>query len=101
MSWIKVFDRGELPRKKGGYKYTEPSIFLAIYKGTIALVEYDEDEDRFYMISWPARTGSWRLTDQEDEKRFTFWMPLPELPACCQTSEPCSPAAECPVCRPE
>ncbi len=69
MIWIKIGSRNELPR--------DGSIFLAIWKGRICLVQHDVEEDRFYIVFEPASySQSWKL-DQEREAKFTFWMPLP------------------------
>lgn len=74
MKWIKINSRHELPR--------DGSIFLAIWKGRVALVEHDTEDDRYYIQFEPAWTGSWQI-DQEREDKFTYWMKLPEKPEVC------------------
>lgn len=72
MNWIAVDDRYQLPR--------DGSVFLAIWKGTIYLCQFDVDEDCFYVVCEPARYSQcWGISRRRPMK-FTHWMPLPNYP---------------------
>ena len=70
MEWIKITEKTQLPLE---------GQFLAIWKGRICIVEYDEDLDRFEICFEPAQTGTYRI-EPEGWAKFYYWMPLPDFP---------------------
>jgi len=63
------------------FKKTLPldSPFLCLWKGTVCICEYEEEEDHFYIGMMPAcNLGFWKL-DRERERKITHYMRL-ELP---------------------
>lgn len=54
--------------------------FLGLWEGLIAIVHYDDEEDRYYMSFAPADyEKNWKL-EKDQEAEFTHWaeLKLPE-----------------------
>lgn len=68
MIWNEVTNIVDLPKDRS---------FLAMWKGTVCLTNFDEEEGRFYIIwdptDWPMRV------EQTRESKFNFWMELPSV----------------------
>lgn len=74
MEWIKIPDneyaRNYLPKN-------EP--FLALWKGTYCITEFDDEDDHFYICFLPAQMSGIIKVDHEREAKFTHYCKL-ELP---------------------
>lgn len=72
MKWItriNVNNNSDLPRDRQ---------FLGLWKGIICLIEYDEEENRFYMANQPSSYGCSKIS-QERECKITHFCIL-EMP---------------------
>ena len=71
MDWIKIKNKNnaiaELPKDK---------VFLALWKGTICITEFYEEERAFYICMMPAQMSGIMRVDQEREGKFTHWCEL-------------------------
>lgn len=69
--WIAVNSRDSLPKEVN---------FLCMWKGCVAMAEYDEDIDKFIIVlACGYGLNSFDLIE-ERERKITHWMPLPEPP---------------------
>lgn len=75
MDWIKIKDRNhaaqELPKDR---------IFLALWKGSFCIAEWDKEEQRFYIGMMPCIMIGMMRIEPEREIKFTHWceLKLPE-----------------------
>lgn len=69
MHWVKI--NPEIDRTKYRNQFPKNKPFLALFKGSIALCEYDEDLDHFFIGIMPASyLGFWKL-DRDRECKIT------------------------------
>ena len=54
--------------------------FLVVWRGAVALAEYNEDQNNFWLCLWPATDLSFTQVAAEGETTITHWMPLPTAP---------------------
>ncbi len=69
--WLPVRDHRDLPKDR---------VFISLWKGRISLTEYDEDEDKFYIVFDPAQYEYSMPLDTDRIGKFTHWMELPNIP---------------------
>ena len=68
MQWIKTNDpRHELPKDEK---------FLALWKGCICLVEWDDEDNHFYASTFPASSGGIMRISHERMEKFTHYCKL-------------------------
>lgn len=68
--WLPIQSREDMPKDRQ---------FLVTWKSCIHLAEYDEDIDRFFIVTLPAQFNSGPV-DAESEKKLRFWRDLPYNP---------------------
>lgn len=70
MKWNPVQDRNDMPFGRQ---------FLALWKGTPCIAQYDDKENSFWISMFPAEMAGIMKVAHEREKKFTHWAEL-ELP---------------------
>ena len=76
MEWIKI--PADMPGHRKRDLLPKDRQFLALWKGTPSLMEWDGEDSTFWISFLPASMGAWKLS-VEREGKITHWCDL-EMP---------------------
>lgn len=67
MNWKKVESREDLPKKRP---------FISLWKGLICITEYDDEQDKFWIMFSPYVYERPWIIPHDRESKFSHYVPL-------------------------